>query len=104
MAGEALALKYNSSLVFGKMARLFCGCADSLMVDSFLHLDFPFSFLSLSYILSSQRVWELYALNRFMCLIIISFKDLQCHAAVAVTLLPWGVEKVKILHQGKGKN
>lgn len=39
-----------------------------------------------------------------MCLIIISFKDLQCRAAVAVTLLPWGVEKVKILHQGKGKN
>lgn len=44
-----------------------------------------------------------YALNRFMCLIIISFKDLQCTAAGAVSVPPRGIQEVKILHQGKGK-
>lgn len=64
---------------------------------------FCYVWISLSLILSSQRVWRLYVLNRFMCLIIISFKDLQCPAAVSVTLPPQEVKKAKILHQEKGK-
>lgn len=90
LANEALSLKYSSSLVSGKMVRPFCYVWISLS-------------LSLSYY-PSQCVWSLYVLNRFMCLIITSFKDLQCPAAVSVTLPPQEVKKVKILHQGKGKN